>query len=123
MGAFEPPLCVSPRSGASLWQEYRIYGDRVELQAWMLLHTIVIPAHEIVEVEVRPPVVFADWFRHGKFGRILALKIDMADLRRHVAIRRKSGFIKCIRFTPGNPEDFARVCQSVMLAAGGGKTV
>jgi hypothetical protein len=123
MGAFEPLLYVSPRSGASLWQEYRIYGDRVELQAWTLFHTIVIPANEIVEVEVRPPGVFADLFRRRRFGCILALKIDMADLRRHVAIRRRSGLIKGIRFTPGNPEDFARVCQSIMLAAGGGKAV
>jgi hypothetical protein len=123
MGAFEPPLYVSSRSGASLWQEYRIYGDRVELQAWTLFHTIVIPANEIVEVEVRLPVVFADLFRRRGFGNALALKIDMADIHRHVAVRRKSGFIKCIRFTPGNPEDFVRVCKSIMLTARGGKTI
>ena len=123
MGAFEPPLHVSPRSGASLWQEYRIYGDRVELQAWALFHSIIIPANEIVEVEVRPPVVFADFFRRGRLWKSLALKIDLSDIRRHVAIRRKSGFIKCIRFTPGNPEEFAGVCESIMPARRGGKTI
>jgi hypothetical protein len=120
MGAFEPPLYVSPRSGASFWQEYRIYGDRVELQAWTLFHTIVIPANEIVAVEVRPPVVFADLFRRGGLGSGLALKMDMADIRRHVAVRRKSGFIKWIRFTPDHPEDFVRVCKSILPAARGG---
>jgi hypothetical protein len=123
MGAFEPPLYVSPRSGASLWQEYRIYGNRVELQAWTLFHTIVIPANGIVAVEVRPPVVFADLFQRRGFGNTFALKIDMADIRRHVAVRRKSGFIKCIRFTPDHPEDFVRVCESILPAARGGKVI
>ncbi|MGD0252308.1 MAG: hypothetical protein ABSC01_06380 [Verrucomicrobiota bacterium] len=123
MGAFEPLLYVSPRSGASLWQEYRIYGDRVELQAWILFHTIIIPVNELVEVEVRPPVVFVDLFRRRGFGNALALKIDLADIRRHVAVRRKSGFLKCIRFTPGNPEDFVRVCKSIMLAARDGRII
>jgi len=122
MGAFEPPLYVSRRSGASLCQEYRIYGDRIELQAWALFHTIVIPANEILEVEVRPPVVFADLFRRSGSWNFLALKIDLADICRHVAVRRKSGFIKCIRFTPDHPEDFVRGCKSIMLAVGNGKT-
>jgi hypothetical protein len=68
-------------------------------------------------------VVFADLFRRRRFGRILALKIAMADIRRHVAIRKKPGFIKCSRFTPGNPENFVRVCKSVMLAAGAGEAI
>ncbi len=123
MGAFEPPLYVSRRSGASLWQEYRIYGDRVELQAWMLLHTIVIPVNELLEIEVRPPVAFADLFRRRGAWNILALKIDLADIRRHVAVRRRSGFIKCIRFTPDHPEDFVRACKSIMPAVGNGKTI
>jgi len=123
MGAFEPPLYVSRRSGASLWQEYRIYGDRVELQAWMLLHTLVIPVNELLEIEVRPPVTFADLFRRRGARNALALKIDLADIRRHVAIRRTSGLIKCIRFTPDHPEDFVRACKSIMRVAGNGKTI
>ena len=33
MSAFEPPLYVSRRTPASLWQEYRIYPDRLELHS------------------------------------------------------------------------------------------
>ncbi|MGA3282961.1 MAG: hypothetical protein ABSD57_00695 [Verrucomicrobiota bacterium] len=51
------------------------------------------------------------------------LKIDMADIRRHVAVRRRSGFMKCIRFTPDNPQDFVRVCKSIMLDARGDRTI
>ena len=43
----DTPLCASKRTGRSLWQQYRIYGHRLELQSWVLLHTVVIPANEI----------------------------------------------------------------------------
>jgi len=56
VNAFEQPVYASRRTPASLWQEYRVFSDRLELQSWILLHTIVIPAHEILEIEVRPSV-------------------------------------------------------------------
>ena len=37
----DTPLCASKRTGRSLWQQYRIYGHRLELQSWVLLHTVV----------------------------------------------------------------------------------
>jgi hypothetical protein len=36
----------------------------------------------------------------------LALKLDLADLKKHVGIQRKNGWFKFIRFTPQNPEEF-----------------
>ena len=108
MSAFEQPLHVSPRSGASLWQEYRIYPDRLELQSWILFHTIVIPAREILEIEVRPPVF------SGRKGFTWGIKLDNSDLCRHVLVRRKTGFWKRIAFTPDNPDKFVRVCQSII---------
>ena len=39
------PLYASKRTFKSLWQEYRIYRDRLELQAWVLLHTVVLLWH------------------------------------------------------------------------------
>jgi len=38
------PLYISKRTVKSLGQEYRIYPNRLELQAWVLLHTMVVPA-------------------------------------------------------------------------------
>jgi len=115
VNTFEQPIYVSRRTPASLWQEYRIFSDRVELQSRLLFHTFVIPANEILAIEVRPPLVGADIFRGKGFRYIWALKIDNADFYRHVAIQRKSGFMKRIRFTPDNPEEFVRVCQSIMF--------
>jgi hypothetical protein len=87
MSASEEPFYVSPRSSRSIWQEYRIYPDRLELQCWVAFHTLVIPAEEIIEIEVRPPIVIADLFRGKSFLYSFPLKIDGADGHRHVAIK------------------------------------
>lgn len=108
MNAFEPPLYISRRTPASLWQEYRIFPDRLELQAWILFHTIVIPAREILAIEVRPSVF------SGRKGVTWGIKLDNSDLCRHVLVRRENGFWKCLAFTPDNPDEFVRVCQSIM---------
>jgi hypothetical protein len=111
----DTPIYTSKRTGRSLWQEYRIYPDRLELQSWLLFHTVVVPANQIQAVEIRPPVVLADLLRgKGFLFALWALKIDNADCCRHVAIKRKSGFMKRIRFSPDDPEKFVAVCQSIM---------
>ena len=108
MNAFEQPVLVSRRTAASLWQEYRIYSNRLELQSWAFFHTIVIPARDILEIEVRPSVF------GGSKGITWGIKLDMTDLRRHVLVRRKNGFWKRIAFTPDNPDEFVRICQSII---------
>ena len=100
MSAFEQPLYVSRRTPASLWQEYRIFPDRLELQSWILFHTVVIPAREILAIEVRPSVF------SGRKGFTWGVKLDNSDLCRHVLVRRKNGFWKRIAFTPDNPDEF-----------------
>jgi hypothetical protein len=109
VSAFEQPVLVSRRTPASLWQQYRIFPDRLELQSWAFFHTISIPVREILGIEVRPSVF------GGSKGITWGIKLDMTDLHRHVLIRRKTGFWKRIAFTPDNPDEFARVCQSVLL--------
>ena len=109
----EQPVYVSRRRAASLWQEYRIYPDRLELEAWLLFHTVVIPANEILEMDVRPPA------SSGRKGFTWGIKLDLTDLCRHVLVRRKSGFWKRLAFTPANPDEFVRVCKSVLPGASG----
>jgi hypothetical protein len=108
VSAFEQPVYASRRTGASLLQEYRIFPDRLELQAWILFHTLVIPAREILEIEVRPSVF------SGRKGITWGIKLDNADLRRHVLVTRKSGFWKRLAFTPDNPDEFVRVCKTII---------
>jgi hypothetical protein len=78
MNCFEQPVHVSRRTPASLWQKYRIYSDRLELQSWFIFHTIVIPGREILEIEVRPSVF------GGRKGITWGIKLDNADLCRHL---------------------------------------
>ena len=78
-------LYKSKRTTLSLWQEYRVYPDRLELQSWFLLHTLVVPANEIRAVEVRPSVF------SGQKGFTWGVKIDNCNLCRHVLLTKKSG--------------------------------
>ena len=111
----EQPLYVSGRSLRSLWQEYRIYADRIELR--FCFGRKIIPAGDILDVQVRSPLVIGDIFRNKGFKESLALKLDLADLFRHVAIHRSSGWFKYLRITPVDPDAFVRICKSIMARA------
>ncbi len=111
----QQPLYVSVRSFKNLWHEYRIYADRIELKS--CFGRKVIPAGDILDVEVRPPLVIGDIFRGKGFKEGLALKLDLADACPHVAILRRSGLFKHIRIAPDDPDTFARICKSIMTRA------
>ena len=106
----ETPLYRSKRTLKSLGQEYRIYRDRLELQAWILFHTIVVPRDEIQAVEVRPSFFIGGWK-----GLTPGIKIDNCDLCRHVLVTKKRGLLKGIGFSPDEPEKFVEICKSILL--------
>ena len=106
---------VSRRTLKSLWQEYRVYADRIELQSWFAAHTLIIPVEELLDVQIRPRFIFIDLFRgKGLAYAFLPLKNDCADFCRHVAVKRKFGFLKNIRIAPDDPDMFIEACKSVM---------
>ncbi|HEX5398607.1 MAG TPA: hypothetical protein VFY06_06105 [Verrucomicrobiae bacterium] len=113
MSALEPPVYVSRRTPAGLWQQYRIFSDRLELQSWFLFHTIVIPAQEIVAMDIRPSVF------SGRKGFTWGIKLDNSDLCRHVLVTRRNGWLKRIAFTPDNPEEFVRIGRTLMTGRQG----
>jgi hypothetical protein len=108
----DAPLYVSKRTWRSFWHEYRIYADRVDLP-W-IFGRIVIPAADIVSVQVRPPIVVADLFRGKGLVTYRGVKLDNADLCRHVSLQRRSGAFVQFRFTPDDPEGFVKACQAIM---------
>jgi hypothetical protein len=114
MSQNETPIYVSEPTGRNLWQKYCVYPDRLELSSRLLLKTFVIPGTELIDVEVRPGGVIVDLWRGKSLASSLALKLDWADLFTHVAIRRKSGLVKYIRFTPDDPEKFVEMCQGIV---------
>lgn len=110
------PIYVSEKSAKNLWQDYRVFSDRVELRCWALFSRFVIPADEILGVEVRPPFRIGDIFEGKLKLTWWVLKLDWADLFEHVAIHRKSGLFKRLRFTPDNPAFFVAACNSIRPA-------
>jgi hypothetical protein len=112
----EQPLYVSARSFKNIWQEYRIYTDRIELKTFM--GRKIIFAGDILDVEVRPCLVIGDIFRGRGFKEILTLKLDLADLYPHVAIHRRSGWFKHLRITPDDPDTFVRIGKSIIDRGG-----
>jgi len=104
----DTPIYTSKRTANGLGQEYRIYQDRLELQSWFLFHTLIIPASEILKIEVRPSI-----FR-GRKGFIWGVKLDNCDLCQHVLLIKKSALFKRIGFSPDDPEKFVAVCQSII---------
>jgi len=110
--SIDKPLYVSKRLFRNLWQEYRVYADRIELRFWS--GRKLVRTEDILDVEVRPPVVIGDLFRGKNFAQSFPLKLDLADLFHHIAIHRRCGWIKHVRFTPDNPDMFAGVCKSIM---------
>lgn len=105
------PLFISPRTRKSFWQEYRVYSDRIELECKVALQTLKIPREDVLDIQIRPPLVFVDLFRGKSFAYAFPLKIDASDAHRHIALQRKSGFIKYLRFTPEDPDAFFDACQ------------
>lgn len=108
------PIYVSEKSAKNFWQDYRVFVDRVELRCWITLSKFVIPAEDILDVNVRQRFSFGDLFG-GKISiRCWVLKLDWSDLCEHVEIHRKSGLFKYLRFTPDNPASFVAACKSIM---------
>jgi len=96
----------------SLWNTYRIFNDRIELQFRFFFTKIIIPKDTFVKVDVyKPPVIRTVFW---------ALKIDLADLYTHVGIERNSGIFKKLRFTPSNPNEFKQKIVSVHGGRGSG---
>jgi hypothetical protein len=98
------PIYVSQKSGKNLWQDYRVYPDRVQLRCWALLSTFVIRAEDIVEVQVSTGLL------------VWGLKLDLSDFFTHVKLRRRAGLFRNLKFTPDNPERFVAACKSIMRA-------
>jgi hypothetical protein len=105
----EKPLYVSKPTVKSLWQEYRLYPDRLvlDLHLW---GPISVPLEDIADVSERPAGVVFDLVR-GDLGLkdlLRTVKFDFADLNRHVTIEKETGFWRQFRITPEDGGEFVR---------------
>ncbi|HVT28080.1 MAG TPA: hypothetical protein VHE81_08695 [Lacipirellulaceae bacterium] len=112
----EAPIYRSNPTVRSLWREYRLYADRLELDTFPF-GTVCVPLSDLKAVTIRPPMVIFDVFRGDyKLGEILrAPKLDLADLYEHVALE-KNGFWKQFRITPDDPAAFKRAVDQALAS-------
>lgn len=109
-------LYVSPSTIKSLWQEYRVFPDRVELST--LFGVMTIPFDKIERLSERKPLltqlatgeIFCREFRPG-------LKIGFADFADHVEIDRSDGLLlRRVLITPADPSAFIDAVSKAMAA-------
>jgi hypothetical protein len=107
------PLYISKPSARSLWQEYRIYHDRLELRFWLFLKILNIPASKIIDVKTVPSA-----FQRKKNSKFVAwlwgLFLDWAAFHRHVLVETKSYFARYLHFTPDDPDTFVNLCKTII---------
>ena len=113
----EQPLYVSKPSTRSLWQEYRVYGDRLELDT-LPFGIVRVPLTDITKVSVRPPLVIFDVMRgdYGLGAILRAPKLDLADFHEHVAIEKSTGVWRQFRITPDEPLAFVQAVEEARKA-------
>ena len=113
----EKPIYTSKSTVKSLWQEYRIYKDRVEFST----HTgiISIPLDKIEGVEVNESDVKGLFKGDLKLkGFKPAIKLDWANFVEHVVLDKKGGHCKRFLFTPENPQEFKDVLNKLLENSG-----
>lgn len=106
-------LYISKGSARSLWQEYRIHPDRVELDTH--LGVLAVPFEKIEGVAARPSDV-RTLLRGDLQLRDFrpSLKLDWANFQPHVAIDKEGTFIRRVQLSPDNPEAFAAALKAAI---------
>lgn len=101
------PLYESAPTKKSIGNRYSIYSDRIELRCRFpfVTKTLVIKKGDLISIDTYKPPVIRTTFR--------ALKLDLADLKEHVGIKRRNGFFKQLRFTPENPKEFVSKVREI----------
>lgn len=109
------PIYQSKKKLRNLFQNYRIYEDRIEIGSRVVLKTFKLTREDINNIEIRPPVIIGDVIRrrYSFFTHLRTLKVDFADFHRHVVIEKKKGFLKQLRITPDDPDLFLEKCQKI----------
>ena len=87
----DKPVYVSTSTLKSIWQEYRIFGDRLEFDTKAFLRG------DLRLKNFRP-----------------AIKIDWANFLEHVVLDKKEGQVRRVLFTPEDPPAFTDALQEAV---------
>ena len=95
----ETAIYTSKSTVKSLWQEYRVYGDRVEFDT--RFGKMAVPFDHIERVDVSESEV-KGLLRGDLHLRNFrpALKLDWANFLEHVVLDKREGCVRRVLFTP-----------------------
>ncbi|NOY88280.1 MAG: hypothetical protein GXO93_02675 [FCB group bacterium] len=107
------PLYTSKSTVKSLWQEYRIYDNRIEFDT--LFGQMTVPFENIESVTVSESDVkgLLKGDLHLKNFRP-ALKLDWANFLEHVVLDKSEGYVHRLLFTPDNPQEFKNALDDAL---------
>lgn len=99
------PIYTSKSSVKSIWQEYRIYDDRLEFST--LFGLMTVPFEHVESVEVSESDLKGLLKGDLKLkGFRPALKLDWANFVEHVVLDKSDGLLRRVLFTPDDPKAF-----------------
>ena len=107
------PIYISASTTKSIWQEYRIFNNRVEIDTMFGL--MVIPFEHIEKAKVSESEVKG--LMRGDLqlkGFRPALKVDWANFVEHVVIDKSEGHIRRILLTPDDPGVFVSTLDAAL---------
>jgi hypothetical protein len=109
----ETPQHTSKSTAKSLWQEYRIYSNRVEFDTH--LGKLTVPFEHIERIEISESEVrgLLRGDLHLK-GFRPALKLDWANFLEHVVLDKSEGCIHRLLFTPDDLHAFKRALEDAL---------
>ncbi len=107
------PGYTSKSTVKSLWQEYRVYDDRVEFDT--PFGQMTVPFEQIERVDISESEVkgLLRGDLHLK-GFRPALKLDWANFLEHVVLDKREGRIRRVLFTPDDPAAFKSALEEAL---------
>ena len=94
-----------PRKALAMSIPFTLIEIELRCRFPFLTKTLVVKKDDLISIDIFKPPVIRTTFR--------ALKLDLADLKEHVGIKRKNGFFKQLRFTPENPKEFVSKAKEI----------
>ena len=109
----DTPVYLSTCTFKNIWQEYRIFDDRLEFDT--IFGQMTIPFEHVERVEVldadTKALIRGD-LRLKNFRP--ALKIDWANFLDHVVLDKNDGHVRRILFSPEDPEAFKNALEEAI---------
>lgn len=109
----DKPVYISKSTVKSIWQEYRIFSDRLEFDTKFGRMTIPFEHVERFEVlDADTKALMRGDLRLKNFRP--AIKIDWANFLEHVVLDKTEGYVRRVLFTPEDPVAFKNALQEAV---------